>query len=222
MSLPGCVCFAHSDDLLPVLLAGAGPPSFDGLLFKQRHQFVHRLLQKLQVTFLWRLGRTQHVVQVHHQVTYRNIYRTFTQTVINHDNQRLHINLMQICIEESRKIVLRFGLKRPGHNQTARCTCDHKVVPNYLREWALLLRRVRLVSEITDDRKIINANISSRGNEWAIVIKGQTVSYLYCAGCNKPAKLNNRKPGYILPPFLARRMEMHRGRAQRRRLPTLH
>lgn len=68
-SLSGCVCFSHSDDLLSVLLAGAGPPSFDGLLFKQRHQFVGRLVQKLQVTFFWRLGRTQHVVQVHYQVT---------------------------------------------------------------------------------------------------------------------------------------------------------
>lgn len=64
------VCFAHSDDLLSVLLAGAGPPPFDRLLFKQRHQLVHRLVQELQVALLWRLGRTQHVVQVHDQVTY--------------------------------------------------------------------------------------------------------------------------------------------------------
>lgn len=61
--------YSHSDDLLSVLLAGAGPPSFDGLLFEQRHQFVHWLGQQLQGTFFWRLGRTQHVVQVHHQVT---------------------------------------------------------------------------------------------------------------------------------------------------------
>lgn len=72
--LSGCVCFAHSDDLLSVLLAGAGPPAFDGLLLKQRHQFGHWLVQKLQVAFLRRLGRTHHVVQIHHQVTYKDTF----------------------------------------------------------------------------------------------------------------------------------------------------
>lgn len=60
---------SHSDDLLSVILAGAGPPAFDGLLFKQRHQFVQWLVEHLKGTFLWRLCWTQHVVQVHHQVT---------------------------------------------------------------------------------------------------------------------------------------------------------
>lgn len=68
----GCVCVclcSHSDDLLSIVLAGAGPPAFDGLLFKQRHQFVRWLVKHLKGTLLWRLCWTQHVVQVHHQVT---------------------------------------------------------------------------------------------------------------------------------------------------------
>lgn len=60
---------AHSDDLLPVLVTRAGPPAFDSLLFEKRHQLVPRLVEKLQATFLRGLGWTQHVVQVHHQVT---------------------------------------------------------------------------------------------------------------------------------------------------------
>lgn len=65
-----CVCLcSHSDDLLSIVLAGAGPPAFDSLLFKQRHQFFRWLVEHLKGTLLWRLCWTQHVVQVHHQVT---------------------------------------------------------------------------------------------------------------------------------------------------------
>lgn len=63
----------HSDDLLPVIVTRARPPAFDGLLFEQRHELLPRLVQKLQVTFLRRFGWTQHVVQVHHQVTCRKM-----------------------------------------------------------------------------------------------------------------------------------------------------
>lgn len=63
-----CLCVSHGQDPVSIAAAAAGPPASDHPLLEQRHLSID-LLQQLQVTFLWRLGRTQHVVQLHCQVT---------------------------------------------------------------------------------------------------------------------------------------------------------
>ena len=66
-----CVCMGpHSQLGVPVEQAAAGPPALHALLLEQRDALVRRLLQHLQAALHRALGRPQHAVQVHLQVTW--------------------------------------------------------------------------------------------------------------------------------------------------------